>query len=305
MSDSEEFIPPSEVNEALVDVIVCYMQTIHITEGICVEEYYNKFICTARVDPDIDEFNRVISLASTWRNEDSHWTSFKYKIISKHRLTKLGNIEQYLIKNIIGRITPIIRENIESILRGTVSELKNHIESQLIDDWTWENHGEVWHMDHIMPLKYYGGKDRSLLTFVNIIDRFHYKNYQPLAKQDNLIKGNGNCDKLIDFINRKKLKELPRHGEGNNNAMADPPVAPPAAPLAPLTAFEWIRANPPQPREEKAVYHQRYVENGGNLSHVSFCREVTKHGYISGHSGTVRYYKHPPPVVKKHDKKRK
>tara|TARA_R110002153_G_C13332376_1_gene498253 strand:- start:4163 stop:5149 length:987 start_codon:yes stop_codon:yes gene_type:complete len=58
-----------------------------------------------------------------------------------------------------------------------------------------------------------------------------------------------------------------------------------------ITPNEWIRANPPGDREEKTVYHQRYVESGGTASHVSFCREVTKNGYKSCHSGSSRYYK--------------
>tara|TARA_R110002153_G_C13332376_1_gene498252 strand:- start:3168 stop:4067 length:900 start_codon:yes stop_codon:yes gene_type:complete len=281
------------------DHIIKFMQETPITEGSSTEEYHIKYVDKYQLYPSLEDFNAVIGYASTWRNEDGVWTSFKPSILTKNRIAKLNNIEQYLLKNIINRISVIVRHNAESILRGTLTELKEHVESQLLEGWTWENHGDVWHLDHIIPLKYYGRNDRSLLTFITVIDRFHYKNYQPLAAEDNLIKGNGNCDKLIDFINRKKLKELPRHGEGNNNAMADPSVATPAAPLAPLTVVEWIRANPPGEKEVKADYYGRYVENEGTLHINIFGKAVMRCGYESAHSGKYKYYRKVKRVARK------
>ena len=50
---------------------------------------------------------------------------------------------------------------------------------------TWENHGVVWEVDHIMPLSLY-----DLSKEENIFKAFHYTNTQPLTKSENRSKKN-------------------------------------------------------------------------------------------------------------------
>ena len=68
----------------------------------------------------------------------------------------------------------------------TLDEFKIHIESLFIKGMNWDNwsyHG--WHLDHIVPISSF---DLSIES--NVHDAFHYKNLQPLWKQDNLLKSN-------------------------------------------------------------------------------------------------------------------
>lgn len=65
----------------------------------------------------------------------------------------------------------------------------SHIESQFQDGMSWENHGEVWHIDHIVPISL-GREDITLSLKLN-----NYKNLRPLPAEDNLIKS----DSLPDF----------------------------------------------------------------------------------------------------------
>jgi hypothetical protein len=58
-----------------------------------------------------------------------------------------------------------------------------------------------------------------------------------------------------------------------------------------VSAVDWIKANPPKLREEKVLYHQRYIEAGGKSTASVFGKEVIKNGYASCHSGDKRYYK--------------
>lgn len=61
--------------------------------------------------------------------------------------------------------------------------LKTHIESLFKDGMSWENHGKVWHLDHIVPISL-GKKDFTLLLKLS-----HYKNLQPLFAVENIRKG--------------------------------------------------------------------------------------------------------------------
>lgn len=57
-----------------------------------------------------------------------------------------------------------------------------HLESKFRDGMTWQNHGKVWHIDHIKSLA-------SATTEAELIERFHYTNLQPLLALENMRKG--------------------------------------------------------------------------------------------------------------------
>ena len=66
-------------------------------------------------------------------------------------------------------------------------EFTAHIERQFSPGMTWENHGEVWEIDHIIPL---GGKiDGVPPSLAQVVDRMHWSNVRPLWKVDNRKKG--------------------------------------------------------------------------------------------------------------------
>ena len=69
----------------------------------------------------------------------------------------------------------------EQILGCTINEFIIHIESQLKEGMTLDNHGE-WHLDHITPLA-------IAKTEQDIVRLCHYTNFQPLWAYENLIKG--------------------------------------------------------------------------------------------------------------------
>ncbi len=50
---------------------------------------------------------------------------------------------------------------------------------------TWESHGTVWHIDHIIPCVSF-----NLLNEDEIYKCYNYGNLQPLSVADNLSKGN-------------------------------------------------------------------------------------------------------------------
>jgi hypothetical protein len=66
-----------------------------------------------------------------------------------------------------------------------------------------DNYGEVWQIDHIIPIKYkQDGKEPSL---EDTIKRLHWSNTQPLFTEENLSKGNRFIGKLSEYD--KTVKE--------------------------------------------------------------------------------------------------
>jgi len=63
--------------------------------------------------------------------------------------------------------------------------LKNYLSSKFKEGMTWENHGTVWHIDHIIPCVSFDFNCEEDLKKC-----WHYTNLQPLYALENLIKGN-------------------------------------------------------------------------------------------------------------------
>jgi hypothetical protein len=70
---------------------------------------------------------------------------------------------------------------------------------------TWENYGDVWEIDHIVPLKYQDP------TLEQVIERLHYTNTQPLWASENASKGN----RFISRLQQGTAQEEP----GENSAI--------------------------------------------------------------------------------------
>lgn len=71
----------------------------------------------------------------------------------------------------------------EKIIGCSMSDFVLHIKSQLTGDMTIENHGKLWHVDHIIPVNTLRGGNKDKFHLV-----FNYRNHKPLLKFDNLSK---------------------------------------------------------------------------------------------------------------------
>ena len=70
----------------------------------------------------------------------------------------------------------------EKALGYSAPELKAHLEHQFIDGMTWENHGSLWEIDHIIPLAHF--KNRA-----DFETAWAITNLRPLLKLLNQAKG--------------------------------------------------------------------------------------------------------------------
>ena len=80
----------------------------------------------------------------------------------------------------------------ETLVKYSLKELMDHLESQFKQGMSWDNYGE-WHIDHKIPISSFHFNSPKEKDF---LECWSLKNLQPLWKQENLSKGN----KLILFL---------------------------------------------------------------------------------------------------------
>jgi hypothetical protein len=97
------------------------------------------------------------------------------KYASKNSIKK---VQQAALRRFLrGQGTPI---RIREWIGLNSGELKQLLESRMIEGMTWENYGEFWHVDHIAPFWIFNLEDESDLKLL-----WHPDNLLPLIGKDN------------------------------------------------------------------------------------------------------------------------
>jgi len=132
--------------------------------------------------------NKIKNKIKEWQIKNKEKIKIYRRYWSKN--SRLNNPQFKLRCNISTAISRSLKGNKhgvswENIVGYSLFELKNHLESQLIDDMSFENYGD-WHIDHIKPI--------SSFDFLEPEDEDFKKcwalsNLQPLWAIDNLKKG--------------------------------------------------------------------------------------------------------------------
>ena len=113
------------------------------------------------------------------------------KTTKKYKLAWRNMLKSYLKR--IG-CNKQIKTNI--LLGYSAEEFKSHIENQFMNDMTWENHGKIWHVDHIIQIAFF-----KIDTPANIVNSL--KNLRPLYSFENLSRGLNIID--YNLVNEFKL----------------------------------------------------------------------------------------------------
>lgn len=74
----------------------------------------------------------------------------------------------------------------EKLAGYTADKLKKHLEQQFTKEMTWENYGEFWEIDHIIPISAFNFQTPDDIDFKRC---WALKNLQPLEKSINRSKG--------------------------------------------------------------------------------------------------------------------
>jgi len=111
---------------------------------------------------------------------------------ARRRHERLKHNPEYKMKRILrNAISRICRKSktqkdrrVIEYIGCRMSEVRQHIERQFVKGMTWDNHGELWEIDHIVPLAQFDLTELSQRLAAN-----HYTNLQPLWKWQNRAKG--------------------------------------------------------------------------------------------------------------------
>lgn len=110
----------------------------------------------------------------------------------KVRYQKLKNCENYkaacaargMLYRIINLTKSDKKVSTENANGYTFAQFKAHIESQFDSSMSWANHGEVWHIDHIVPVMTLIKSGITEPDRINALD-----NLRPLCAHENMSKG--------------------------------------------------------------------------------------------------------------------
>lgn len=123
------------------------------------------------------EKNKKIKLLkSKFYNEKRESEDPEYKLRRRLRSRLTTALKKYLK-------VPFKERNINLLIGCSLAELRKYLESQFKDDMNWNNHGKLWHIDHIKPCRLFNLSDIEEQRRC-----FNYRNLQPLYAQENLKK---------------------------------------------------------------------------------------------------------------------
>jgi len=140
-----------------------------------------------------------------WKNNNPD--RYKELILLNSRRRLKEDIEYKIKQCISSTIHSALKRNSKNKTNRTIfyigcniNFLQNHLEAQFLPEFTWENYGEVWEIDHIK-----GCCNFDLTKEEEQLKCFHFSNLQPLFKTTKIAKEYG-YNNIIG--NRNKPKYL-------------------------------------------------------------------------------------------------
>lgn len=122
------------------------------------------------------------------RAADNEWRRANPERVKEHR-RKRNKKPSYKsiqsLRNAVRRALKLGQKTFRSsrYLGIDLSQAKERIESMLRDGWTWENHGKLWHIDHIFPIA-----KANLDDPVEVLAVSNYRNLRPISVAENKAK---------------------------------------------------------------------------------------------------------------------
>jgi hypothetical protein len=128
------------------------------------KKYYDTIGCTLKKEYDLARLDVVRVYA---RNKYSTDPQYRMKKILRTRFTKV-------VKNGTGS------KRMLEYLQMPIALFRTWIESQFDASMTWQNHGTIWEIDHVIPIASFDLTSDDEIRFC-----FAWNNMQPLSKVEN------------------------------------------------------------------------------------------------------------------------
>lgn len=113
------------------------------------------------------------------------------------------NIEFKITRNFRGSVRDRLHGHKKSssfdLLDCNIENFKKYLEEKFQDGMTWGNYGKIWVLDHILPCNLFDLKELEAQKLC-----FHFTNYQPLFRLENILK----CDKMPNGTPARKLPKV-------------------------------------------------------------------------------------------------
>jgi len=141
-------------------------------------------------NPYIKDFNK---------QKHKEYYDLKRKTDPQFKITlNLRNRLKDIIKNYLSKGYLINKESSIDLIGIPIEDFIYYIEEKFVSGYmSWENHGEVWELDHILPISSF-----DLTKEEQLKECFYYTNYQPLFKFTTTIDG-------VEYIgNRNKSNKI-------------------------------------------------------------------------------------------------
>lgn len=99
---------------------------------------------------------------------------------------KSAQLVRRVLRKALERMKQGKLDKTEKLLGYTARDFKEHIERNMLPDMSWENHGELWHVDHVIPVVEFVRAGITDPAKVNALS-----NLMPEYAEENLSKGAG------------------------------------------------------------------------------------------------------------------
>lgn len=137
----------------------------------CTKEYNSSY------NPYLKEYN-VKKAREYYNHKRKTDPQFKLSLNLRNRLNTL-------VKSYLKNGKTVSNHSALNLIGIPIEDFVSYIESQFVKGYmNWENHGEVWELDHIKPISSY-----DLTQDDQLKECFNFKNYQPLFKLTTVIDG--------------------------------------------------------------------------------------------------------------------
>ena len=139
----------------------------------------------------LENKNHLIKNSAEYRK--NNLDKIRARVNNYYKKRRKTDLEYRLVESLRARINTGLTRYLNQGKFNTSLELLgcdaktwiNHLESQFEPDMTWDNWGEKWQIDHIIPISLFDLSKKNHQQ-----EAFYYKNTQPLYTIENQKKGN-------------------------------------------------------------------------------------------------------------------